>query len=41
MKESEIDPLIGKTGSYVKIRAGFNAVEEMKYQFQQQALIQS
>ena len=37
MKDSEIDSLIGKTGFYVKIRVGFNAVEEMKYQFQQQA----
>jgi signal transduction histidine kinase len=33
MKESEIDPLIGKTGFYVKIRAAFDSVEEMKYQF--------
>ncbi len=37
MKDSEIDSMIGKTGFYVKIRVGFNAVEEMKYQFQQQA----
>jgi accessory colonization factor AcfC len=41
MKESEIDPLLGKTGFYVKIRANFNAVEEMMYQFQQQAMIQA
>jgi hypothetical protein len=33
MKQSEFDPLLGKTGFYVKIRADFNAVEEMKYQF--------
>jgi len=41
MKESEIDPMLGKTGFYVKIRANFNAVEEMKYQFQQETLIQT
>jgi CheY-like chemotaxis protein len=41
MKNSEIDPLKGKTGFYVKIRANFDVVEEMKYQFQQQTLIQA
>ena len=35
MNESEIDPKLGKTGFYVKILANFDAVEEMKYQFQQ------
>ena len=33
MNDSEIDSLLGKTGFYVKIRANFDAVDEMKYQF--------
>ena len=34
MNDSEIDSLLGKTGFYVKIRADFDSVEEMKFQYQ-------